>query len=49
MAANRLSQEAFILSHGPEGVVTPAGLRAWSKCVRAEVRGGKKGHTGMAS
>ena len=38
--ADKLCKEASILGHESEGVVTPAGLRAWSKRVRAEARGG---------
>ena len=38
--ADKLCREASILGHESEGVVTPAGLRAWSKRVRAEARGG---------
>src|SRR5258708_1830373 len=38
--ADKLCREATILGHESEGVVTPAGLRAWSKRVRAEARGG---------
>ena len=39
-AADKLSKEASILGHESEGVVTPAGLRAWARRVRAEARGG---------
>ena len=39
-ASDKLCREASILGHESEGVVTPAGLRAWSKRVRAEARGG---------
>ena len=38
--ADKLCRETSILGHESEGVVTPAGLRAWSKRVRAEARGG---------
>ena len=38
--ADKLCREASILGHESEGIVTPAGLRAWSKRVRAEARGG---------
>ena len=38
--ADKLHREASILGHESEGVVTPAGLRAWSKRVRAKARGG---------
>ena len=38
--ADRLSKEASIYGHESEGVVIPAGLRAFSKRVRAEARGG---------
>ena len=38
-ADTKLCREASILGHESEGVVTPAGLRAWSKRVRAEARG----------
>ena len=41
--AHKLCREVSILGHGSEGVVTPAGLRAWSKRVRAEARGGGGG------
>ena len=37
---DKLSKAASILGNESEGVVTPAGLRAWSKRVRAEARGG---------
>src|SRR5258706_6469914 len=39
-AADKLSKISSILGHESEGVVTPAGLRAWSRRVRAEARGG---------
>ena len=39
-AADKLSKEASILGHESEGVVTPAGLKAWARRVRAEARGG---------
>ena len=35
---DKLCKEASILGHESEGVVTPAGLRAWGR--RAEARGG---------
>ena len=38
--ADRPCKVASILEHEAEGVATPAGLRAWSKRVRAEARGG---------
>ena len=38
--AYKLCREASILGYESEGVVTPAGLRVWSKRVRAEARGG---------
>ena len=38
--ADKLSKETSILGHESEGVVTPAGLRAWARRVRAEARGG---------
>ena len=38
--ADKRSNETSILGHESEGVVTPAGLRAWARRVRAEVRGG---------
>ena len=38
--ADKLCRETSILGHVSEGVVTPAGLRAWSRKVRAEARGG---------
>ena len=38
--ADKLCREASILGHESQGVVTPAGLRAWSKRVGAEARGG---------
>ena len=38
--ADKLCREASILGHESEGVVTPAGLKAWSRRVRAEARGG---------
>ena len=34
------SKETSILGHESEGVVTPAGLRAWARRVGAEARGG---------
>ena len=41
--ADKLCREASILGHESGGVVTPAGLRAWSKRVRAEARGRRGG------
>ena len=38
--ADKLSKETSVLGHESEGVVTPAGLRAWARRVRAEARGG---------
>ena len=38
--ADKLSKDTFILGHESEGVVTPAGLKAWARRVRAEARGG---------
>ena len=38
--ADRLSKEISILGYESEGVVTPAGLKAWARRVRAEARGG---------
>ena len=38
--ADKLSKEASILGHEFEGVVTPAGLRAWARRERKEARGG---------
>ena len=38
--ADKLSKETSILGHESEGVVTPAGLKAWARRVRAEARGG---------
>ena len=38
--ADLLSKQASILGHESEGTVTPAGLKAWARRVRAEVRGG---------
>ena len=38
--ADKLCRETSILGHESQGVVTPAGLRAWGKRVRAEARGG---------
>ena len=37
--ADKLSKETSILGHESEGVVTPAGLQAWARRVRAEARG----------
>ena len=37
--ADRLSKDASILGLKSEGVVTPVGLRAWSRRVRADPRG----------
>ena len=34
-----MSKGASILGHESEGVVTPAGLQAWSRGVRAQARG----------
>src|SRR5258706_5199548 len=39
-AADKLSKISSILGHESEGVVTPAGLKAWARRVRAEARGG---------
>ena len=39
-AADKLSKETSILGHEAEGVVTPAGLRAWARRERAAARGG---------
>ena len=47
--ADKLSKEASILGHESEGAVTPAGLRACARRVRAEARGGGGGDTGVAS
>ena len=38
--ANKLCREASIIGHESEGVVTAAGLRAWSKGAGAEAREG---------
>src|SRR5258706_8313252 len=38
--ADKLSKHSSILGHESEGVVTPAGLKAWARQVRAEARGG---------
>ena len=38
--ADKLCREASILGHESEGVVTPAGLRAWARRERAKARGG---------
>ena len=38
--ADKLSKEASILGHESQGVVTPAGLRAWARRERKEARGG---------
>ena len=38
--ADKLSKETSILGHESEGVVTPAGLKAWARRMRAEARGG---------
>ena len=40
--ADKISKQAFILGHEAEGVVTPAGLRAWARRVRAEARAGNR-------
>ena len=37
---DKLCREASILGHELEGVVTPAGLKAWSRRVGVEARGG---------
>ena len=49
--ADKFCREASILGHESEGVVTPAGLSAWSKRVMAEAsEGGWEGiYTGVAS
>ena len=48
--ADKLCREASTLGHEFEWVVTLAGLRAWSKRVRAEAREGEgERDTGMAS
>ena len=39
-AADKLSKQTSILGHESEGIVTPAGLRAWARRERAEARGG---------
>ena len=41
-AADKLSKNTSILGHESEGVVTPAGLKAWARRVRAEARGGSR-------
>src|SRR5258706_6870555 len=41
-AADKLSKKSSILGHESEGVVTPAGLKAWARRVRAEARGGSR-------
>ena len=38
--ADTLSKNASILGHDSEGIVTPAGLKAWARKVRVEARGG---------
>ena len=38
--ADKLSKETSIPGHESEGVITPAGLRAWARQARAEARGG---------
>ena len=38
--ADKLNKTASILGHESEGVVTPAGLRAWARRERAKARGG---------
>ena len=38
--ADILSKQTSILGHESEGTVTPAGLKAWARRVRAEARGG---------
>ena len=37
---DKISKHASILGHESEGVVAPAGLRAWARRERAEARGG---------
>ena len=39
-AADKRSKQASILGHESEGIVTSADLKAWSRRVRAEARGG---------
>ena len=34
--ADKLSKHSSILGHESEGIVTPAGLKAWARRVRAE-------------
>ena len=40
MKADKLSKETSTLGHESEGVVTPAGLRAWARRESKEARGG---------
>ena len=40
--ADKISKQASMLGHESKGVVTPAGLRAWARRVRAEARGGNR-------
>ena len=42
--ADKLSKRSSVLGHESEGVVTPAGLKAWARRVRAEARGGGNGN-----
>ena len=44
--AYRLSKQTSILGRESEGIVTPAGLRAWSRILRAEARGSGNGLLG---
>ena len=44
--ADALSKQASILGHESEGTVTPAGLKAWARRVRAEARGNGNGLLG---
>ena len=38
--ADKISKQTSILVRESEGVITPAGLRAWARRVRAKARGG---------
>ena len=40
--ADKLSKTTSILGHESEGVVTPAGLKAWARRERAKARGGSR-------
>ena len=46
--ADKICREASTIEHESEGVVASAGLRAWSKRVRAEARGAGERDCGVS-